>query len=117
MLYHLISVKWDWKHKWSYEENHKDPTFDMEVPLPNVTVAKIDHLTVFTAKKTLGAFLVLHGEAAGGIKVMKERAQGWVDRAKEGHLRKKDVWFLLNCQFWPKVGFGLSCNIGKLEDL
>jgi hypothetical protein len=48
---------------------------------------------------------------------MKERAQSWIDRAKEGHLRRKEVWFLLDCQFWPSVGFGLSCNLAKLDDL
>jgi hypothetical protein len=36
-----------------------------------------------------------------------------------GHLRRSGVWFLLDCQFWPRVGYGLCCNLAehvKLED-
>lgn len=40
-FYHLISFKWDRKGKWSYEENHKNPTFEMVVPLQDGLVAKI----------------------------------------------------------------------------
>lgn len=116
-FYHLISFKWDRKGKWLYEENHTNPAFDLMVPMPDGSVAKIDHLPVTTAKKTLGVYSAPNGDAAGATKAMKERAQSWIDRAKEGHLRRKDVWFLLDCQFWPSVGFGLSCNLAKLDDL
>lgn len=26
-FFHLISFKWDWKGKWSYDENHTKPEF------------------------------------------------------------------------------------------
>jgi hypothetical protein len=89
----------------------------MVVSFPDGMVAKIDHLPVSTAKKTLGVYSAPNGEAQGAIAATKSRAQEWVDRAKEGNLRRKDVWFLLDCQFWPSVGFGLSCNIAELGDL
>ena len=41
---------------------------------------------------------------------MQEKTQDWIDRAKEGRLSRRDVWFLLDNQLWPKVGYGL-CNV------
>jgi hypothetical protein len=89
----------------------------MVVPLPDGTQEEIEHLRVSTAKKTLGVYSAPNGEAKGAIVAMKERAQGWVVRAKEGSLRRRDIWFLMDCQFWPKVGFGLSCSMARLAEL
>ena len=41
---------------------------------------------------------------------MQEKAQEWLDRAKEAKLRRRDVWFLLDHQLWPRVGYGL-CSL------
>jgi hypothetical protein len=48
---------------------------------------------------------------------MQEKAQSWLDRAKEGHLTRWDVWFLLDKQIWPSAGYGLSSNMAKLPTL
>jgi hypothetical protein len=48
---------------------------------------------------------------------MKETGQEWIDRAKEGKLNRRDVWFLVQHQFWPKVGYGLCCNTSTLKQL
>jgi hypothetical protein len=37
---------------------------------------------------------------------MREKAQGWIERAKSIHLHKQNLWFLLEVQFWPRVSFG-----------
>jgi hypothetical protein len=37
-----------------------------------------------------------------------EKAQGWKERARSGKLHKRNLWFLLEKQFWPKVLFGIS---------
>jgi hypothetical protein len=67
-FYHLISFKWDRKGRWSYQENHKDPEFELVVPMPDGSTAKIDHLSVATSKKTLlGAHSTPNGEAKGAI--------------------------------------------------
>lgn len=50
--------------------------------------------------------------------MMKEKAQEWIDRVKDGRLRKRDIWFLVEVQFWPRVGYGISYNTAfhaKLE--
>jgi hypothetical protein len=76
-------------------------------------------LLVTEPKETLGVISLPVGDAASGLLAMWEKAQEWIDKAKEGHLKRSDVWFLLDCQFWPRVGYGLCCNLAdhwKLED-
>ena len=48
---------------------------------------------------------------------MREKAQEWVDKVKEGALRRSDIWFLMDCQFWPSVGYGLCCNTATHHEL
>jgi len=110
-FYHLISFAWTWDGKWKYEENHLKPEFEMAVPMPDGTTAVIEHLPITEAKETLGVYSCPNGSSEGALTAMKEKAADWVDRAKEGHLRRSDVWFLLDCQFWPRVGYGLCCNL------
>ena len=105
-FYHLISFVWGRDGKWKYAANHTKPEFEMVVPLPDKSVAKIDHLPVTESKETLGVISSPVGDAAGGLVAMQEKAQEWIDKAKEGHLKRTDVWFLLDCQFWPRVGYG-----------
>jgi hypothetical protein len=48
---------------------------------------------------------------------MKEKAQEWLDTAKEGNVRRRDVWFLQDVQFWPRVGYGICCNTATHANL
>ena len=117
-FYHLISFPWSKDGKWKYEENHDKPEYEMHVPMPDGTMAKIDHLPVTTSKESLGVWTSPVGSSEGAMTAMRTKAQEWVDNAKEGHLRRRDIWFLLDCQFWPRVGYGLCCNMAvhnKLE--
>jgi hypothetical protein len=118
-FYHLISFSWSRDGKWKYEENHLKPEFEMVVPMPDGSTAVIDHLPITEAKEMLGVYSCPNGNSDGVLKAMKEKAAEWVDKAKEGHLRRSDVWFLLDCQFWPRVGYGLCCNLAthlKLDE-
>jgi hypothetical protein len=118
-FYHLISFSWSRDGKWKYEDNHLKPEFEMVVLMPDGLTAIIDHLPITEAKETLRVYSSLNSSSDGVLKAMKEKAAEWADKAKEGHLRRSDVWFLLNCQFWPRVGYGLCCNLAdhlKLED-
>ena len=89
----------------------------MVVPMPDGSFAEIDHLPVSESKETLGVWSSPDGSTTGAIARIKKKAQEWVDRAKEGKLRRRDVWFLLDCQFWPRVSYGLCCNIARHEEL
>ncbi len=55
----------------------------------------------------------------GAIVQMKEKVQGWVNKAKMSKFNKRILTFLLDKQFWPGVAFGISsiCTpFGELED-
>ena len=41
---------------------------------------------------------------------MQKKTDEWIDRAKEGTLSRRDVWFLLDSQLRPRVGYGLISN-------
>ena len=119
-FHHLISFVWDRKGKWSYAANHDNPNYTMVVPMPDGTEVEIDHLPVTQARETLGVWSSPDGNASESLVQMKEKAQEWIDRAKEGRLRRRDVWFLLDVQFWPRVGYGICCNMAthaKLESV
>jgi hypothetical protein len=116
-FYHLISFGFKENGKWFYEPNHELEEYNVVVPMPDGTSAEIDHLPVDTAKETLGVFTCPTGEAAGPLLAMKEKCQKWVDRAKEGSLNRRDVWFLSEKQMWPSVGYGISCNTATIKEL
>ena len=87
--------------------------------MPNGSYAAIDHLPVDTPQKTLGVWTCPTGAPKGALTGMKERCQKWVDRAKEGGLKQRDVWFLADKQIWPSVGYGIcryTATIAKLDN-
>jgi hypothetical protein len=111
-FFHLISFKWANGGKWSYDSNDDKPEYAMVVPMPDGSVQKIDHLPVTMAEETLGVWTSPDSSAAGA-----EKAREWVDPAKGGTLKRSDVWFMLDCQFWPRVGYGLCCNVTRHLEL
>jgi len=117
-FHHLISFAWDRNGKWSYSPNHDNSDYTMVVPMPDGSEVEIDHLPVTQARETLGVWSSPDGNATESLTQMREKAQDWIDRAKEGTLRRRDVWFLLDVQFWPRVGYGICCSMAthaKLE--
>ena len=40
-----------------------------------------------------------------------------MDKAKNGKLKRRSVWFLLEKQFWPKVRYGLCGNTASFAQL
>jgi hypothetical protein len=53
-FYHLISFLWKPDGTWHYNDNHKNPAFQLHVPLANGDMAPIKHLSVDSPSKTLG---------------------------------------------------------------
>ena len=45
------------------------------------------------------------------------KAQAWVDTAKNAKLSRQNLWFLVDRQFWPKVGFGIGTIVAPFDDL
>ena len=78
------------------------------VPLADGSNTLIDYLAVTKPSKTLGSMICPTGCSDGAITQMVEKVQGWIDRARLGKLHKRNLWFLLEKQFWLKVSFGIS---------
>jgi hypothetical protein len=57
------------------------------------------------------------GNSTGAIMLMKEKAQKWIDKAKGEKLHKRNVWFLLDKQFWLGVSFGISSIAAPYAEL
>ena len=68
------------------------------VPMLNGDLVKIDHLSVNTAKETLGVWTSPDGQSSQPLTAIQTKAQSWIDRAKEDKLMRRDVWFLLDHQ-------------------
>ena len=68
------------------------------MPMPDGTMAPIEHLSVAKGKKTLDVYMCPSGCALAQLRSMQEKTEEWIDRAKEGKLRRHNVWFLLDNQ-------------------
>ncbi len=100
-FYHLISFKWKPDGTWAYNDNDLNPGFDIVVPLEDGSLAPIKHLPITLSTKTLSSMTCPTGSNDGAILQMKEKAQGWIEKAKSNKLHKRNVWFLMDVQFWP----------------
>ena len=85
--------------------------------MPDETHEKIEHVSDHEAKETLGIYTCLSGEYKKPLEIMAEKYQGWIDRASEGKLHRRMAWFSIDRQFWPKVSYGLCCNLEPLPQL
>ncbi len=48
---------------------------------------------------------------------MQEKAQEWVNNVRNGHLHRRNVWFSLKVQFWPRIGYGLCSSTASFNEL
>jgi hypothetical protein len=48
---------------------------------------------------------------------MREKAQKWIEKARGGNLHRRNVWFLLDKQFWPSVAYGISSISANFAEL
>ena len=48
------------------------------------------------------------GDQSAALERMQEKAQGWIDTVVNAGTPRRDLWFLLDIQFLPKVMFGCS---------
>jgi hypothetical protein len=73
------------------------------------TLAEIDHLPCSMTIKTLGLMTCPTGSSDAALDRMRLQGQEWVDRVLASTLSRRNVWFMVDCQFWPKIGYGI-CN-------
>ena len=80
-LFYLMSFVWDSNGKWAYKSNEFKEEYRLGVPMPDGSVAEIDHFLVHTAMETLGVFTCPSGDPAAQFLSMLQKGQKWIDRA------------------------------------
>jgi hypothetical protein len=68
----------------------------------------IEYLPVSTPTKALGQMTCPMGNSDDTNEHIREKVQKWIDKAKIGKLHKRNLWSLLDKQFWPAVSFEIS---------
>jgi hypothetical protein len=68
-------------------------------------------------KKTLGAMTSPDGTSSSAIQQLQEKAQQWVDAVRNRHIHHRNVWFLLQVQFWPWVEYSLCNSMASYEEI
>ena len=53
----------------------------------------------------------------GAIKYMQTKATAWKDMAAAGKLSRRNIWFIMDKQFWPRVSYGLCAVSASYKDL
>ena len=57
------------------------------------------------------------GSSAAVLGRMQQQGQEWADRVKSGKLSHRNMWFMMDRQFWPRVGYGISNTSASWEEL
>ena len=98
-FYHMISFVWSSDRRWKYESNEEDEEHDIAVPMTDGSLVTIEHVAVGKSKETFGVHTCPSEGNKGALKAMQDKAQGWVDKAKNRKLKRRSVWFLLENSF------------------
>ena len=109
-----MDFEWNAKGKWKYKLHHDYLRAQLYVPISDETHEKIEHVSAHDAKETLGIYTCPSRKL---LEIMAEKSQGCIDRASEGKLHQRMAWFSIDRQFWPKVSYGLGCNLAPLPQL
>jgi hypothetical protein len=48
---------------------------------------------------------------------MKEKSEAWAATVKEGKLSQRNVWFMMENQFWPRIAFGIGVSMASFDTL
>jgi hypothetical protein len=116
-FFQLISFRWNHSGTWENKDKENLEEYKIVVPLEDGLFAKIEHLNIDTPTKTLGSMTASTGSNAVAIKRMKDKAEGWLVQATAGKLYRQNFWFLVDKQFWPKVGYGIGTILAPFIEL
>ena len=112
---YLISFKFKKDGTWIYEANESE--WEMVVPLANGEEKAIEHLSVSTAIKTLGSMTCPSGDNTAALARMVSQAEEWHSRLLANWLSRRDVLFMVERQFWPRIGYGICNNTASWSEL
>jgi hypothetical protein len=105
-FYSIILFEWE-NGLWKHANNSPKDEFGITVPLLGSTAAAIGHKSIEHVEKTLGAMTSPDGNSAASITMIQEKAQQWINAVQNGHLHRRNVWFLVKVQLWPRIGYVL----------
>jgi hypothetical protein len=114
---YLLSFKWKADGTWLYEHNESNPTLLLGVVILDGSLGEIKHLSINSAIKVLGSITCPSGSNTATIKKMRTQGQEWLDRVLASMLSRRNFRFMVNCQFWPRVGYGICNNLASWSDL
>ena len=116
-FYHLISFDWKSDGTWQYARNEDRDDLQVVVPQPDDSLVTIAHLGVHEGSKTLGSMTAPSGNYRPALARVRKKAQAWIDSAKNAKMSQRNLWFLVDRQFWPKVNFGVGTIAAPFDDL
>jgi hypothetical protein len=70
--------------EWRYANNVMKGKFGITVPLLGGKEAPIDHKSVDHAEKTLVAMTSPNGDSSASLKMIKKKAQSWINAVRNG---------------------------------
>ena len=114
---YLISHIWLPDGRWKYATNDEDEQFDISVPMPDGREVFIEHASSDDARETLGVYTCPEGTCEEQLECMDEKGEKWVAAAREGNVRRRDIWFLLDNQLWPRLSYGLGAIGARWDEL
>jgi hypothetical protein len=81
------------------------------------SLERIKHLLCNSAIKTLGSMTCPSGNSAAALDRMRQQGQDWVGRVLASTLSCQNLWFMIDCQLWPRLGYGICNNTASWDDL
>jgi hypothetical protein len=109
-LFYLLSFWWKVDGTWVYELNEINADLAIGVPMYDGSLENIKHLPCNSAIKTLGLMTCPSGSNAAALNRMRQQGQEWVDKVIASTLNHQNLWFMVDCQFWPRLGYGIGKN-------
>jgi hypothetical protein len=115
--FYLLSFRWKADGTWTYEINEEKPDQAIGVPMSDGSLKEIEHLPCSSALKTLGSMACPTGSNTAALNRMRQQGQEWMDKVLTSTLNRQNVWFMADCQLWPKLGYGICNNLETWNEL
>ena len=115
--FYLLSFQWKVDGTWVYELNETNADLAIGVPMSGGSLEEIKHLPCNSAIKNLGLMTCPSGSNAAALDRMRQQGQEWVDKVIASTLNRQNLWFMVNCQFWPRLGYGICNNSATWDEL
>jgi len=116
-FFYLVSFTWTPDGTCKYDSNKNNDKFRVTVPKWDGSAARIDHHGVNHASKTLGSMTCPSGCNRGATLAIQEKSEAWAATVKEGKLSRRNVWFMMENQVWPRVAFGTGVSMASFDTL